>query len=550
VGVKYSRYLIGVAVLFFAYFLTARFGLTLNAVSHFATLVWAPTGIALAALLLLGYRFWPAITLAAFLVNFTSGATPVVAFGISIGNTLEALLGAYLLKRVIHFDSKMERVRDVLGLFLLAAVLSTTVSATVGVSSLWLGHTISMAAYGATWMAWWVGDMLGAAVVAPFLLVWSRHLRFTVRLRRIIEISAYVLSLVAISALIFRGLPSLGIQPYTFIYAVFPLMIWVALRFGQVGSVTTTLVVSGAAVWGTVTSSHTSAGLSHRLLILQTFMGITAATFMIMAAVVAERERTQRQEELLAQKAEFLTQQRARLLALNKAKDEFISLASHQLRTPATIVKVYTGMLLGNYSEELTDDQKNLLKTAYDNNEQQLALVDSMLRVARLDTGKIVLKKEKVDLAQLVEEVIGSYNGNFAARQQTVRFQHGKQQYVTHADKEKVRKVLETIIDNASKYSPAGKKIDIRIKRREHSLAVAVQDNGIGIVKKDIKKLYKKFSRIENPLSTSVNGTGLGLYWAKKVVDLHHGSIEVVSTPNKGSTFTLILPDGSNLGAR
>jgi signal transduction histidine kinase len=125
-----------------------------------------------------------------------------------------------------------------------------------------------------------------------------------------------------------------------------------------------------------------------------------------------------------------------------------------------------------------------------------------------------------------------------------------KQQYVTHADKEKVRKVLETIIDNASKYSPAGKKIDIRIKRREHSLAVAVQDNGIGIVKKDIKKLYKKFSRIENPLSTSVNGTGLGLYWAKKVVDLHHGSIEVVSTPNKGSTFTLILPDGSNLGAR
>lgn len=102
--------------------------------------------------------------------------------------------------------------------------------------------------------------------------------------------------------------------------------------------------------------------------------------------------------------------------------------------------------------------------------------------------------------------------------------------------------VLENILDNASKYSPPGKKLEVKLSKSKKSLAISVKDNGVGIIKQDRHKLFNKFSRSDNPLSITVGGTGLGLYWAKKIVDLHSGSIIVKSKPNHGSTFTITLP--------
>src|SRR2546428_6385137 len=152
-------YLGEILALFAIYFSTARLGLSLDAVSRFATLVWLPSGLAVAALLLFGYRLWPGILLGAFLVNLFNGAPPVVAVGIGIGNTLEALVGTYLLKR--HgFSHALDRLRDVLLLVLLAIPLSTIISATLGVSSLLVGKVISFSSYYPTWRAWWIGDMI------------------------------------------------------------------------------------------------------------------------------------------------------------------------------------------------------------------------------------------------------------------------------------------------------------------------------------------------------------------------------------------------------
>jgi signal transduction histidine kinase len=541
-------YLIKIALLFAAYFVTARIGLKLNAVSGFATLVWAPTGIALASMLILGYRFWPAILLAAFLTNFVTGAPPLVALGIGIGNTLEALAGAYLLNHFARFQHSLERVSDVFSLVVLAAFISTMVSATIGTSSLLVGGTVTLAHYPSTWLAWWVGDMLGALVVAPLLLVWSTRRRAALKLRpkRLAEASVYTVLLVGLSTLVFRGSMLIGVKPFTFAYVIFPILIWIALRFGQIGSVTATFGVSLIAIWGTIASFNPAANnsLSHNLLLLQSFMGISAVTFMTMAAAVAERERTQKQQQKLLHRAELLTKQRSRLMALNRAKDEFIGLASHQLRTPATSVKQYTGMLLENYSGKLTEAQRNMLSTAYESNERQLQVVDSILRVAQIDAGNITLKKEKVDLALLVKEILHGQTSVFATRHQTVDFTPGNSNFVATVDKEKIRMVLENILDNASKYSPPGKKLEVKLKKSKNNLAISVKDDGVGIVKRDRPKLFKKFSRIDNPLSVAVGGTGLGLYWAKKIIDLHKGSIIVTSKPNRGSTFTISLPSG------
>src|SRR5688572_30484346 len=136
---------------------------------------------------MLGYRYWPGIFLAAFLVNLAVGATVFTALGIGLGNTLEAIVGAYLLTRVARFQPSLERAKDVLALVGLAAIFSTMVSATIGVTSLLIGGVITADAYVQTWMPWWVGDMLGTLVVAPLLLVWIAHPRIVWQRRRFAE---------------------------------------------------------------------------------------------------------------------------------------------------------------------------------------------------------------------------------------------------------------------------------------------------------------------------------------------------------------------------
>lgn len=539
----HTSYLLNLVLLFTVYFATAKFGLNIDAVSGFATLVWPPTGIALAGILILGYRYWPGISLAAFFVNFTTGAPWWVAAGIALGNTLEPVLGAYWLKRVVGFENPLERLKDVFGLVMIAAVLATLISATIGVTSLWLGDVISFSSYGATWTAWWVGDMLGALVVAPLLLVWSQPVR-TFRSELLIEILVLAFLLTGVSILVFQGYPNIGVQPFTFVYILFPILIAIALRFGQRGGTMATFIVSLIAVWNAVdrSSEVVDADLSQNLLLLQSFMGITAVTFMTMAAVVAEREQTQKRQQQLALTAKTLTKQRSRLMALNQAKDEFIAMASHQLRTPASGVKQYIGMLLENYAGKLTKHQRHIVRLAYKSNERQIQVVDDLLNVAQIDAGKVRLSKEKVDVAQLITDILREQKSVFSARKQVINLKHANRTFIALADRTKLRMVLENIISNASKYTFEGKEIEIRLKRDKSNLAISIKDNGIGISKKDLKKLFKKFSRIDNSLSVTVGGTGLGLYWAKKMIDLHRGSITVTSKLDEGSVFTVMLP--------
>src|SRR4030095_2743630 len=155
------------------YVATGKLGLALDAVHGFAAAVWPPSGIALVALVLYGARLWPSIAVGAFLVNWSAGAPVLVAWGMALGNTLEALVGTMLLTRVVQVRPTLDRVRDVWGVIVLAAGLSTLISATVGVTSGWLGGVIPAALYGKAWGTWWTGEALGVLVVAPLLFVWS-----------------------------------------------------------------------------------------------------------------------------------------------------------------------------------------------------------------------------------------------------------------------------------------------------------------------------------------------------------------------------------------
>lgn len=262
------------------------------------------------------------------------------------------------------------------------------------------------------------------------------------------------------------------------------------------------------------------------------------------AKVTRDLSERKKHEEQLYQANLKLKRQSAELQELNKSKDEFISLASHQLRTPASGVKQFLGLVLQGYAGELSDQQRDYLTRAYESNDREIELINDLLRVAQLDAGKVILKRAKCDITELVDNVINEQDDKFKARQQLIMLDFPKKAVIAHIDEMRFRMVLENLIDNASKYTPEEGTISVNVHEEGDSFVVSVADTGVGIDKASLAKLFKKFSRIPNYLSDKVGGSGLGLYWAYKIVLLHEGSIIVDSSPDNGTTFTITMPKG------
>lgn len=236
-----------------------------------------------------------------------------------------------------------------------------------------------------------------------------------------------------------------------------------------------------------------------------------------------------------------LIKQRTQLMELNNAKDEFISLASHQLRTPATGVKQYINMALDGFGGPVPQKLRILLEKANESNERQLSVINDLLQVAQMDAGKVVLRKTEVEVGKLITDVIREQKSKFNHRNQNITFRNPKTKLRVLADATKLRMVIENVIDNASKYTPHGKNLMVSLSKSHGMAHIAIKDEGVGISPGDINKIFNKFVRLDNPMSTEVGGTGLGLYWVQKVVELHNGSISVDSTVDKGSTFLISL---------
>ena len=229
------------------------------------------------------------------------------------------------------------------------------------------------------------------------------------------------------------------------------------------------------------------------------------------------------------------------LIEVNRSKDEFIAVASHELRTPATAVKQYIGMVTDGFAGDISESQRNFLQRAYESNERQLRIIDDILRVARLDLDTLSLNLVKLDVGQALRGIVKDLADVTKERDQKIKLELAKSPSYIYADELYLRMALANIIENASKYSEAGD-IDVSVRKIDDMVTIAVRDNGVGIDEKDIEKLFVKFSRIHNPLSIQRGGTGLGLYWTREMISLHQGRIDVESALGKGSTFTVTLP--------
>jgi signal transduction histidine kinase/integral membrane sensor domain MASE1 len=272
-----------------AYFAAARIGLSLAFAAEQVTVVWPPTGIALAALLLFGRAAAPGIWLGAFVANFTIGEPLSTALGIATGNTVEALAAVWLLRRV-EFNGALERVRDVLALLGLGAVAAPALGATLGVTSLCATGVQPWSDFSSLWRVWFLGDAMGVLITAPVLLTWARARRLSWPAGRVVEAILLFVTVGAVATLVFTDQLEIMLGARRLVYAVFPFVIWSALRFGQRETATALLLIEVFAIVGAVTGHgpYRTASVEDRLVLLQLFMAVTAATALLLGASIAE----------------------------------------------------------------------------------------------------------------------------------------------------------------------------------------------------------------------------------------------------------------------
>lgn len=227
--------------------------------------------------------------------------------------------------------------------------------------------------------------------------------------------------------------------------------------------------------------------------------------------------------------------------ALESTKNEFLSLASHQLRTPATNVKQYLSLVMEGYMGDLNEQQQKALAVAYRNNEAEIKIMNDLLDVAKLDLKRIQLHKKVTNVMAIARTVVREYKPRIQEKNQTLELK-GSKVIMANVDKEYIKGVIQNLLDNAMKYSHEGKKIVMHIEREQDEICISVIDRGVGIKKRDYGKLFNKFSRLTNEFSANSEGSGLGLYWVKQVMELHGGRIDIHSRDGKGSTFTVYLP--------
>jgi diguanylate cyclase (GGDEF)-like protein len=288
-----ARYLPEFVLLTVVYVVAGKLGLRLAFVHASATAVWAPTGIALAALVLRGHRLWPAVFLGAFAVNVSTAGSFATSVGIAVGNTLEAVVGAHLVNRYARGRSAFERSPDIFRFAALAGLGSTTLSATCGVSSLLLGGYLDPARVGAVWLTWWSGNAVSDLLVAPLIFVWAVNPRPTWSGRRGLEAAGVCLAIVLTGLLVFGELLPAGLRHYPLNFLCLPVLLWPAFRLGQREAATAAALLATIAIRGTVRGfgPFVRDSPNEALLLLQVFVGVVALTVVAVGAVVAERRR-------------------------------------------------------------------------------------------------------------------------------------------------------------------------------------------------------------------------------------------------------------------
>ena len=227
---------------------------------------------------------------------------------------------------------------------------------------------------------------------------------------------------------------------------------------------------------------------------------------------------------------------------LDRAKNEFISLISHQLRTPLAAINWYTEALISEDTRKINEEQKNYLSRLHDSSQRMTSLVNSIVDVSRIELHTFITGKKPTILFPLIETIINSFNQQIKKKKILIHKKYDSHLRTVYIDQRYIQMILEHLLSNSIKYVPIGGEIDIAVACKNNTVHMAVTDNGYGIPKEELSFIFSKMFRATNILDKEPSGTGIGLYIVKSIVDYAGGKISVTSTENVGTTFSVVLP--------
>ena len=529
------------------YFIAGKLGLLLANVHTSVSPVWPATGIALAALLGWGIELWPAVFIGALLVN-VSAALPAdtsillrvaQALGIGIGNTLEALVAAQLVIRFAGARNPFQQVANVFRYTFLAGSLSTAVSATIGTLTLLACGFMRAHAYPAAWLTWWLGDMIGAMLVAPLILLWTAKPGLRPGMNRTVEALLLLISILMISAINFSDLFPFGAKHYPLTFFFLPFILWAALRFESRGVVAFLALITCLAINGTWHGygSYAMAGQNGSLLMLQTFICVATFAALVLAAAVNERKTAEEQYRKLNLELEQRVQQRtAQLEGTNKELEAFCYSVSHDLRAPLRTIRGFSEVLLEQYKPQLDARGQDFLKRTCDAGLQMDKLIEDLLKLSRVSRNEI--QQTQVNLSAMAHEIAADLAKSEPVR--TVEFSISPGVQAT-GDERLMRLVMDNLLRNAWKFTKKRPDAKIEFGRSNGELSpFFVRDNGVGFDMAYAGKLFGVFQRLHS--ASEFAGSGVGLAIVQRVINRHGGRVWADAKVNAGATFYFTLP--------
>jgi len=659
------------------YFAAAEIGLSLASVHTNVTAVWPPAGIAIASLLIFGVQLWPGVFVGALVANLLTAIPVGSAFGIAVGNTLQALVAYWLLMRVVRWRKTLDSVSEVLAFLVCAAVLAPLVSATIGSLSLCLGGAAEWDRFAPLWVTWLMGDGFGALIVGALLLSWSKPEKLNSG--DLPEITALFLLLLIIVLVVFAGWFPGPVKTYPLAYLCLPCLLWAALKFDQRIVTSTIVLMAALALWG---SRHGYGPFVERnpnvsLLLLISFVGTTTLMTLLVGAVMSERRQAlaekdrlgselelhrRRVEDIVAhvpgvvweawgnpdaanQRIDFVSShvekmlgysqeewlstpnfwlhivhpddreraaleaaaifesgkggttrfrwihkdgysvwvesqsivmsdtsgpvgmrgvtlditpamcaevERAELLEreshareaaeeASRLKEEFLATVSHELRTPLNAVVGWSRLLrMGQLDHE---GMNHALEVIERNALMQKQIVEDLLDVSRIVTGKLRINTQPVDLLLVIHAAIDAIRPAAEAKKIEIRMHFEAPDVIVRADVERLQQVFWNLLANAVKFTPSQGVIEVHLRHEDSQAEIRIEDSGPGVPPEFLPRIFERFSQADGSSTRKHGGLGLGLAIVRHLVELHGGTVQAGNRDeNGGAVLAVRLP--------
>ena len=535
-GISYASGLVAIGVIYFA---LAKGGLALASIHPSATPIWPPTGVALAAVLLWGYRTWPAIFTAAVIVNATTAGSVATAIAIATGNSLEAVVGAYLINRWSSGCNTFSTPNSVAKFALICFVIATPISASIGLTSLATAGYIERTNFANAWVTWWLGDVTGALVIAPVIVLWASSHYHAFNRNEFLETVGVLATAAAVGLIAFSPLieqtPSR--DPLGFL-AILP-MLWAALRRGPRDTATVALVLAGITIWGTLTGGgpFTTAYLNVSfLLVLMFLISITVPSLLLSADVDVRKkaeESLRRAQIDLERKVAERTQE---LELANAAKSRFLAMASHDLRQPLHAL----GLFVAQLRTPLKSGERTKTIERVDATRKEMdEMFNSLLDISRLDAGILTPKITEFPIARLLQKIETRFDQ--ATREKGLRLRVRRSDAWVRSDPMLLERILLNLVSNAVRYTLRGG-IIVGCRRRGETLRIEVWDSGPGIPEDQKQNIFGEFFQLPGPERNRYGGLGLGLAIVDRLRVLLNHQIDLASTVGRGSRFAILVP--------